>query len=126
MTSVTITPKEVEAIMWGLAQIGDVPDRGTDGPADPLFILLQRGHRRPDIVTTCAWFFDHLEGHVLKGPYTQLQADILGLCVSNTSWLDSYDRASLSRAMKTEATAALRSLAYKVETFGIEVSHIPS
>ena len=124
--SVPITPKMGEAIMWGLAQIGDQPRRTAEHPSDPLFILLQRWPRR-EIMKTCAGMWQMAYGDVIREPLTDLQKDILRCCVENTTWLESYVHNELigpSSLLVGEAKAALRELAAALEALGIDVNDI--
>lgn len=123
---VLITPKETECLMWGLAQIGDYPDRPATELTDPLFIL-EKTFKRSAIIECCEAFFQSFEsGRHLFYPMTELERAILRCCLENTSWLSSYDEANLSEEMKREARKALRDLAFKLEPFGVEVSYLPA
>lgn len=127
MTEIAITEKMGEAIMWGLAQIGDQPRRQTKEPSDPLFILLQK-YDRSDIIHTVTEFWNVAYGDVISEPLTDLQKDILRVCIENTTWLQSYRDNPIipdPEPMVREGKAALRELASRLEVFGIEVSHIP-
>lgn len=127
MTEVAITEKMGEAIMWGLAQIGDQPRRAATDPTDPLFVLLQK-YDRSDIIFTVTEMWPIAYGDWIREPLTDLQKDILRVCIENTTWLQSYRDNPIipdPEPMIKESKAALRELATRLEAFGIEISHIP-
>ena len=128
MTDVTIkvpiTAKEGEAVMWCLGQIVNFPDRELLSETDPLRILIEEGFSRAEIMKAGEAMFDVAYGDWLSDPMTPLEKSILRVCVENTTWISQYVRDL--PGMIGEAKAALRSLARKLEAFGIEVSHIPA
>jgi hypothetical protein len=63
VTRVPLADKEPEALLWGLSQLTDVPNREPRGPADPFSVL---------------------------EPLTDLEKAILRVCVENTTWLQPY------------------------------------
>lgn len=124
----TLTQKEAEAVLWGVAQIGDRPNRKTEGDSDPLYILLDSGYTRREIVQACKEIEVVCYRRFVDEPLDPIEQDILRLCVENTSWIDAYRRNEPTRnspAHIEEALATLRGLAAKLEDFDIEVSHIP-
>lgn len=123
-----ITIKEAEAIMWGLAEIGDRPRRMAGDSTDPLRHLLDAGYSRSLISSTCIEMEVMCYTKFLSPPFTDLEAMILRLCIENTSWINAYrvnDPTKDSPAHIDEALATLRSLAAKLEAYGIEINHIP-
>jgi hypothetical protein len=118
-----LSRKEAEAIMWGLAQIGDYLDREPTDPADPLRRLLDLGYTRESIGETCEGLFAVAYGDWLASPLTSLEGDILRMCVESTSWVAAY---SLEGISTTEARTTLRSLAAKLDKLGIDINHIPN
>lgn len=128
ITRVPITDKEAEALMWGLAQIGDHAHRkNVTDPSDPLFILLEAGHEPKAIQARCEEMFAHAYTNCLTDPFTDLERLILRLCVENSSWVWHYkEHLPEKPTMAREARAALRSLAEKLEIFGIEINILPT
>lgn len=124
MTRVPLTPKEGEAIMWGLGQITNYPDRGVLSETDPLGILLSEGFSREAIMETGNALYEVAYGDWLTDAITPLEKAILRVCVENTTWLSAYEQDMPSRL--PEAKAALRSLATKFEAIDIHVNHIPN
>lgn len=115
--------------MWGIAQIGDKVCRKTDDPSDPLFILLADGWTRRAIGLACDGLMPVAIGNWLAGEWTELERTILRLCVENTSWIDAYRNhhpTAGDTTMINEALTALRTLAAKLDSFGIEVNYIPN
>jgi hypothetical protein len=126
-TRVPITGKEAEALMWGFAQIGDYAFRGdvTD-KADPLFILLDAGYQPQAIHECCEGMFDYAYTKCLADPFTTLESLILRLSVENSSWVHHYQIHSPTETeMIDQARTALRTLAEKLDLFGIEVNFLP-
>lgn len=127
-TALPLSPKEGEAIMWGCAQIGDYIGQDVGDPTDPRFILLNAGWSREAIKTACEGLEEVACGTTLGPAYTPLEQAILRCCVENTSWIDAYrsnEPTKNSPACINQALAALRSLAGKLETLGIDINHIP-
>ena len=120
---VPLTEKEGEAIMWCLAQIADYPDREVLSKTDPLGVLLKEGFARNEIIITANAMFEIAYGDWLTSPMTELEKTLLRVSVENTTWIGEYLR-SLPHLVG-EAKAALRSLATKLDAFGIHVNHIP-
>jgi len=127
VTRVPITNKEAEALMWGFAQIGDHATReGVTDKSDPLFILLDLGYEPQAITDCCESMFEYAYANCLSDPFTPLEMLILRLSVENSSWVYHYQfHFPEEKLMIKEARAALRTLAEKLELFGIEVNHIP-
>lgn len=125
---IPLAEKEGEALMWGLAQIGDYLNRRPNQPNDPLFILLNEGWSRKAIGEACERLFEVAYGDWLSEPWTDLERSILRCCIENTTWIETYrthqptagNSAEITRALET-----LRSLATKLDAFGIEIAHIP-
>lgn len=129
ITRVLITDKESEALMWGLAQIGDHLDRRPTDPSDPLRIALDAGYSRKAIALTCAGLFAQVYTDWLTGPFGDLDKLLLRLCVENTTWVTTYRTTEPTRSsppLISEAMEALRTLSKKLEAFDIEVNHIPA
>lgn len=127
ITRVPIDDKEAEGLMWGFAQIGDHADRvGVTDPADPLFILLQAGYQPDAIKECCEGLFEFAYANCLSDPFTELERLILRLSVENSSWVYHYQlHFPEHTTMIRDARAALRSLAQKLDLFGIEVNFLP-
>lgn len=128
ITRVPITDKEAEALMWGFAQIGDHAFReDVTDPADPLFILLKEGYKPQVIQDCCEGLFPYAYVNCLSDPFTELEALILRLAVENSSWVYHYQyHFPEEKRMITEARAALRTLAEKLDLFGIEINILPT
>lgn len=65
---------------------------------------------------------------ILPRPTTAVRRDLLRVCVENSLGLVPYvnaERTPYNQMMLLEARSALRTLAAKLELFGIEISHIP-
>lgn len=125
---IPLTSKESEALLWGLAQIGDHVQRTPVGSDDPLFILLEDGWPRRAIARACEELSPVAVGNWLAGGWSELEQTILRLCVENTTWITIYrthDITAGDSVMIEEALATLRSLAAKLDSFGIEVNYIP-
>lgn len=128
MHAVYITHKEGEAIMWGLGQISNWPDREAEGPSDPLFVLLDLQYSREAIMESCVEMFSIAYDHLLCEPLTALEKAILKVCVEKTTWVDAYRRGEPTAdnpAAINEALRTLRELSAKLEDFGIEIDCIP-
>jgi hypothetical protein len=126
MTDIIKVPldgREGEAIMWALGQIVNEPEREAYGPTDPLRVLLDAGHKRSEIMKVGEALFQFAYDDWITGPLTDVQRDILRVCVENSTFLIAY-RQNFPGLLQ-EAEKALRTLAVKLEAFGIEVSHIP-
>jgi hypothetical protein len=123
-TRVQLTPKEGEALLWGLSIIRDVPERVPTEATDPLAVLFSLGWDRKDIMAAANDLYEFAYGDYIAEPLNDIDKDILLVCVENTSWLQPYveHRPELLGVAKQ----ALRGLAAKLEKFGIEVNHIPS
>lgn len=124
---IPLTSKESEGLLWGLAQIGDYINREVSDPTDPLFILLADGWQRRAIARACDDLSPVAVGNWLAGDWSALEQAILRLCVENTSWIEIYrthDITADNPIMIEEALAALRSLARKLDAFGVEINHI--
>lgn len=126
--SLPITDKEAEALMWGFAQIGDHAFRtGVTDKADPLFILLEAGYQPQAIHEACEEMFPIVFTNCLAGPFTELETMILRLSVENSSWIFHYQlHFPESKGMISEARAALRTLAAKLELIGIDINILPT
>lgn len=125
---IPITDKEGEALMWGLAQIGDYLDRTPTEASDPLYILLHAGYTRPQIKMGVEGLWEVAYGKYLGGGWTELEKTILRLCVENTSWITTYRTTAPTRdnpGFINEALGALRSLAAKFDKLGVEINHLP-
>lgn len=125
--SVTMIPleiKEAEAIMWGLGQIVNYPNRGVLSETDPLAVLLDEGYDRAAIMKAGNELFSIPYDKWIKDPLTDLEKSILRVCVENSTWVGTY--AEKSPHLLNDAKATLRSLAKKLEPFSIEVNHIPN
>lgn len=127
ITRVPINDKEAEGLMWGFAQIGDHADReGVTDKSDPLFILLNAGYTPASIKDCCENMFELAYANCLTDPFTELERTILRLSVENSSWVYHYQlHFPEEKTMIREARSALRSLATKLELFGIEVNFLP-
>lgn len=126
-TRVPLAGREAEGLMWGFAQIGDHAFRAdvTD-PSDPLYILLQEGYEPQEIQDCCEAMFEYAYADCLTDPFTELERTILRLSVENSSWVYHYQlHFPDQKGMIREARAALRTLAAKLELFGIEVNFLP-
>jgi len=126
--AVPITPKMGEALLWTLAEIGDVPDRPPADKTDPLFVLLDEGYARADIMPAVLGMFQFAYDKEISEPLTDLQKAILRVCVENSSWITAYYENELvvdKVKYTNEARATLRELATRLEAFGIEVNFIP-
>ncbi len=125
---VPISGKELEAIMWTVAVVGDLTDREPDHPTDPLWELLQH-YSRETVMADCDEIWPILHGEpMLPRPTTPVRRDLLRLCVEKSLWIIPYvnaERTPYNQMMLLEARSALRTLAAKLELFGIEISHIP-
>lgn len=128
---IPLTAKEAEAIMWTIGQVTNFPDRPTTGDRDPLYVLFDMGFARADIMPTALamqkWCFRDLAA-IVK-PVSVLQAAILRVCVENTTWITPYRTMEPTRGnpdMIEEALRTLRGLAVKLESLGIEITHIPN
>jgi hypothetical protein len=119
-----LTGKEGEALLWGLSLIVDVPDRVPTEENDPLAVLFTHGWSRDDIMAHANDLHHFAYSDYLSGPLSDLDCDILQVCVENTTWLQPYidHRPELLGVAKK----TLRDLAAKLDLFGIEISHIPS
>lgn len=126
-TRVPINNKEAEGLMWGFAQIGDHAFReGVTDPSDPLFILLKAGYQPQAIHECCEAMFEYAYANCLTDPFTELERLILRLSVENSSWVYHYQlHFPEQRVLIREARQALRTLAQKLELFGIEVNYLP-
>lgn len=124
MIKVPITPKEAEAIVWGLGQIVNDPDRGVLSKADPLGILLNEGFDRAAIMKSGNELMEVVYTKWLTDPMTPLEKALLRVSIENSTWLEPYIEEMPSYV--GEARAALRSLAGKLEAFDIYVNHIPN
>lgn len=128
MTNVIIlSVKEVECIMWCIGYIGDIPNRPSNGPDDPL-TLLQQTYSTRDIVKACRQIESRFGCWVYTLPtgLQKIEQDILRLCVENTRWIEVYKDALPHRPdMKKEAHDTLLSLARKFDEIGIEVNYMP-
>lgn len=125
---IPISAKEGEALMWGLAQIGDHLDRIPTEADDPLFILLKEGHTRKEIAGAVEGLWEVAYADTLSGGWTTLEQLILRLCIENTSWVTAYRNQAPTRGNDgfiDEALGALRSLAKKFDQLGVEINHIP-
>jgi hypothetical protein len=105
--------------LWGIAEIGDQPEREAVDADDPLFILDQRYSRR-EIVAACAQIEGSLGNHTLGHDLTPLKRDILRLCVEKTCWLDAYLIPPFSQENLDEAEDTLVDLAGCLALLGIE------
>lgn len=124
---IPLTSKESEALLWGLGQIGDYVNREVTDRADPLFILLADGWTRRAIARACDELSPVAVGNWLAGEWSELESTILRLCVENTSWIAVYRTHDLTAGDPTQinqALAALRSLAVKLDKFGIEINQL--
>lgn len=125
---IPLSAKEGEAIMWGLAQIGDHLDREPTEESDPLYILLKSGYSRKQIGECVEQLWPVAYSNYIGGGWTELEQLILRLCIENTSWISAYRNNEPSRGKDSfinEALSALRSLAGKLDLLGVEVNHIP-
>lgn len=124
---IPISSKESEALLWGLGQIGDYVNREVTDPADPLSILLADGWTRRAIASACDELSPVAVGNWLAGGWTELEVTILRLCVEKTSWIEVYRTHDLTADDPTQinqALAALRSLARKLDLFGVEINQL--
>ena len=125
---VPLVGREGEALLWGLAMIGDYTERVPDGPEDPLTILFEAGYTS-SAVQNCSIALEVLAyGDCLTGPFTELESLILRLAVERSSFLTAYRdhvEGKHGTGLLAEAQAALRGLAEKLDQFGIEVQHLP-
>lgn len=124
---IELTPKETACILWGIAEMGDFPKRAIRGPLDPLH-LLDLKYTRAQVVAGCLFIENGIQENArfVTEPLSEVEKDILRLCCENSSWLDSYDRVGAPAEARKEAHDAIRTLAYKLETLGIEVNHMPT
>jgi hypothetical protein len=117
--------KELEAMMWGLAQISDLPEREPEDPTDPLAILLKEGWNREAIMEASTGLCEMVYMLTLAEPLTNLEKAILRVCIENTSWVASYIQLGPAGGNENDARKTLRELAKKFEeSFGIEVNII--
>lgn len=120
-----ITPKELEALMWGCAQISDVPERVPNDPQDPLAVLLALGYARDDIMEGCTTLEERVFMCIIREPLEQIERDILRVIVESCSWVRAYIELGPAGGDENDARATLRGLAGKLEeTFGIECNFI--
>ena len=124
VTRVPLTEKEGEAIVWCLGQIANYPNREAQSETDPLFVLFSEGFERSEIMQTANAMFEIAYGDWLSDPLTPLQKAILRVCIENTTWVCEY-HLTLPHLLP-QALPTLRSLAVKLEAFGIEVNFIPA
>lgn len=126
-TRVPINDKEAEGLMWGFAQIGDHAFReNVTDPSDPLCILLEAGYQPQAIHECCEAMFEFAYANCLTDPFTDLERMILRLSVENSSWVYHYQlHFPEQRVLIRQAREALRTLAEKLELFGIEVNYLP-
>ncbi len=127
VTRVPINDKEAEGLMWGFAQIGDYADReGVTDPSDPLVPLLKAGYQPQAIHECCEALFEFAYMKCLTDPFTDLEKMILRLSVENSSWVYHYQlHFPEETVMIRQSREALRTLAVKLELFGIEVNYLP-
>jgi hypothetical protein len=124
VTRVPLADKEPEALLWGLSQLTDVPNREPRGPADPFSVLFSEGFERKAIVTAATALHEFAyDGHIIE-PLTDLDKAILRVCVENSTWL--YPYGEFRPEYVPIAKKTLRDLAAKLEMFGIEVNHLPN
>ncbi|UIS25265.1 hypothetical protein [Erythrobacter phage vB_EliS-L02] len=124
---IPLNDKEAEALMWGLAQVGDNIDREVTDRTDPLYGLLALGYTRPMIAKVVESLWEVAYGHKLEGGWTELEKAILKACVESTSWINVYRThppTNTSPPHIAQALEALRTLAAKLDEFGVEVNFI--
>lgn len=124
---IPLNDKEAEALMWGLAQVGDNIDREVEDRTDPLFDLLAMGYTRPTIAKAVEGLWEVAYGHKLEGGWTELEEAILQACVEKTTWINTYRNFAPTKDSPphiAEALEALRTLAAKLDELGIEVNFI--
>jgi hypothetical protein len=125
---IPLNDKEAEALMWGLAQVGDNIDRKVEEPTDPLFGLMAMGYTRPAIAEAVGGLWEVAYGHKLEGDWTELEEAILRACVEQTTWINVYRTHPPTKDSPphiNEALKALRTLAAKLDKLGIEINFIP-
>jgi hypothetical protein len=91
---------------------------------DPLAALLAEGFDRKEIMAAGPRLYEFCFGDFIAEPLSEVEKAILRVCVENTTWLQPY--IDLKPEMVGIAKKTLRDLAAKLETFGIEVNHIPN
>lgn len=122
-----LEPKEGEAIMWGLAEIGDRMDEIPDDIWHPLNIIRYEGYGDSEIKEAIDSIWEVSFNDYMGTVFTQLESLILRVCIENTSWVDNYKENPMTKGDAhsiNEAKQALRSLALKFEKLGIEINHI--
>lgn len=128
LLQVPISLKEAEALMWVAGQIGNWPERKPKDDRDPLAVLLAAGYNRSAIMEAVGAIEQIAYNKLISEPLTALERDMLRVCIENTSWIETYrthEPTAHVPALIEEALAALRSLAKKLDRFGIEITHIP-
>lgn len=127
--TVLLTLKESEALLWGFAMMGDYAHEPPDDETDPVYLLLKAGYRPEQFEAACKRLRPMALDDYLREPFSDLEKMILRLAVENTSWITTYRTHAPTRdspMLIREALTALRTLAAKLEDFGIEVNYIPN
>lgn len=120
-----LEPKELEALMWCLAQISDLPERVPESPSDPLAVLLNLGWGREAIMEASTGLLEMIYMLTLAEPFTALERDILRVCIENTAWVAAYIQLGPAGGNEDDCRKTLRDLAGKLEqSFGIECNFI--
>lgn len=123
-----LTTKEKEALIWTTSEIMDRARQTPAESTDPIYILKAAGHKPNEYYKACERLEVGIFAGVLEGPFGALESLILKICIENTTWINQYrtgDATADDPVAINEALATLRSLAAKLEAFGIEIAHIP-
>lgn len=120
--------KEKEALLWMLAEIAYRVTQKVSSPTEAVFILKAAGHKPKDIAKAVERVETQVFAGALTAPFSPLELLILQTCVEQSTWINQYRNGGATAGNQgfiDEALSALRTLAAKLEGFGIEITHIP-
>lgn len=125
-----LIPDEVSHIMALTAWLVDLPDFSSDDPNHPVMQLRSR-HSAPSLHEAAKALEANFNGPGfcwIEAPVDAPTADILRTCVERSDYsarLTETVQGDVVDGLIEDAMHALRSLAFKLEEIGIEVSHLP-
>lgn len=127
MQKVHLTPDEVGLVQWITAYLVDMPQFETNDVEHPLHALVAL-HSREALHNAGKQLESNFKGPGfgwIAGPVDEVTRDVVRISVE----MSDYASVLATRGMAEPAldsVDAIRSLAYKLEELGIEVSHLPS
>lgn len=117
--------KQVEAMMWCLAEIADYPDRIPEDPRSPLACLLAAGWPRASIIASSNRLLEQVLELRIEGPLAPVDRDVLRVCIEAGSWVRGYIELGPAGGDDEDCRRVLRGLAAALEQrFGIECNFI--